>query len=81
MRHFIGLLIIIFSLTGTAWAQSESDLKQFFEGKTVTLRIDLPATKEGVNIYPEREGLRTREVLRLLGQPRRCQSGTKAAMW
>lgn len=54
MKHILGLLIIIFSLTGTAWAQSETDLKQFFEGKTVTLRIDLPATREGVNIYPER---------------------------
>jgi hypothetical protein len=54
MKHILGLLIIIFSLTGTAWAQSESDLKQFFEGKSVTLRIDLPATREGVNIYPER---------------------------
>jgi hypothetical protein len=54
MKKFIGLLIFIFSLTGTAWAQSESDLKQFFEGKTVTLRIDLPATKDGVSIYPER---------------------------
>ena len=54
MRRFIGLLIVVFSLTGTAWAQSESDLRQFFEGKKVTMRIDLPATKDGVNIYPER---------------------------
>lgn len=54
MKHILGLLIIIFSLTGTVWAQSEVDLKQFFEGKTVTLRIDLPATRDGVNIYPER---------------------------
>ena len=54
MNKFIGLLIIIFSLTGTAGAQSEGELKQFFEGKSVTLRIDLPATKDGVNIYPER---------------------------
>ena len=54
MKHIIGLLLIVFSSTGTAWAQSESELKQFFEGKTVTLRIDLPATKDGVNIYPER---------------------------
>jgi hypothetical protein len=54
MKHILGLLVIIFSLTGTVSAQSEKDLKQFFEGKTVTLRLDLPATKEGVNIYPER---------------------------
>lgn len=54
MKHFIGLLIIFFLFTVTGRAQSETDLKQFFEGKTVTLRIDLPATKAGVNIYPER---------------------------
>lgn len=54
MRRIIGFLIIIFSTTSTVWAQSETDLKQFFEGRTVTLRIDLPATKEGVNVYPER---------------------------
>lgn len=54
MKHFIGLLIILFLFTVTGRAQSETDLRQFFEGKTVTLRIDLPATKDGVNIYPER---------------------------
>ena len=54
MKHFIGLLIIFFLFTLTGRAQSATDLKQFFEGKTVTLRIDLPATKNGVNIYPER---------------------------
>ena len=54
MKNFIGLLIILFLFTVTGRAQSETDLRQFFEGKTVTLRIDLPATKDGVNIYPER---------------------------
>ena len=54
MKHFIGLLIIFFLFTVTGRAQSETELKQFFQGKTVTLRIDLPATKDGVNIYPER---------------------------
>jgi len=54
MLRLIGFLIIIFSAISPVWAQSETDLKQSFEGRTVTLRIDLPATKAGVNIYPER---------------------------
>ena len=35
-------------------AQSESDLAQFFDGKTVAVKIDMPATKEGVDVFPER---------------------------
>src|SRR5262249_15033712 len=35
-------------------AQSEADLKRHFEGKKVKVLIDLPATKEGVDVYPER---------------------------
>ncbi|MCS6884741.1 MAG: hypothetical protein RMM17_02875 [Acidobacteriota bacterium] len=36
-------------------AQSELELKRYFEGKYVRVRIDMPATKDGVDIYPERE--------------------------
>jgi hypothetical protein len=38
----------------TVSAQTELDLKQYFEGRHVTLKMDMPATKEGVNVYPER---------------------------
>ena len=54
MRYLIGFLLVIFSTTSTVWAQSEADLERFFQGQTVTLRIDLPATRDGVNIHPER---------------------------
>jgi hypothetical protein len=54
MRYLLGFLLVIFSTTSTVWAQSQADLERFFQGQTVTLRIDLPATREGVNIYPER---------------------------
>lgn len=33
-------------------AQSEAELKQYFEGKRVTLKIAMPGTEEGVDIYP-----------------------------
>lgn len=37
-----------------AFAQTEADLKAFFEGKRVEVKIDMPATKDGINVYPER---------------------------
>jgi len=36
-------------------AQSEAQLKQYFEGKRVTLKIAMPGTEEGVDIYPGTE--------------------------
>jgi hypothetical protein len=54
MLRILLILLIISSIGLTASAQSESDLKEYFEGKQVIFRIDMPATSEGVNIYPER---------------------------
>jgi hypothetical protein len=47
-----GALITIFAATTTA--QSELDLKRHFEGQKVTVLIDMPATKDGIDIYAER---------------------------
>ena len=33
-------------------AQSEAALQEYFEGKTVTLKLAMPGTEEGVDIYP-----------------------------
>jgi hypothetical protein len=52
-RLFVILLVLIASVVGVS-AQTERDLKQHFEGKTVKLMIDMPVAKDGVNIYPER---------------------------
>ena len=35
-----------------ALGQNESVLRQAFEGKTVTVKIDMPATSRGVDVYP-----------------------------
>src|SRR5262249_11079411 len=45
-------------LLGTAApvaAQDEEALKRYFEGRRVAVRIDMPATADGVDVYPERE--------------------------
>ncbi len=55
MRKVLGLLIVIISAMVSVSAQPEQDLKRYFEGQTVSLKIDMPATREGLNVYPERE--------------------------
>jgi hypothetical protein len=37
----------------TAAAQNEGALRAAFEGRSVTLRIDMPATSQGVDVYPQ----------------------------
>jgi hypothetical protein len=36
-----------------AYAQGEGELRDFFEGKSVRLKIDMPATQEGIDLYPD----------------------------
>lgn len=58
MRYIQTLLftaIIVFTFTAFASAQTENHLKDYFEGKRVDVKIDMPATKDGINVYPERE--------------------------
>lgn len=50
IKLFSCILIILFTIRLTA--QDESALKRHFEGKKVTLKIDMPATKDGVDIHP-----------------------------
>ena len=49
-------------LCGLGWlvaapaaAQSEQQLRQAFEGRYVIVRMDMPATHKGIDLYPERE--------------------------
>jgi hypothetical protein len=57
MSRVVVLVIVVMCATVSVSAQAtraEQNLKQYFEGRNVTLRIDMPATKDGVNVYPER---------------------------
>jgi len=35
------------------FAQSESEFRDFFEGKSVIVKLDMPATQEGIDVYPD----------------------------
>lgn len=54
MKSIIGILALIILGAGSVSAQNEVELKRYFEGRRVELKMDMPATKAGVNIYPER---------------------------
>jgi hypothetical protein len=48
-RPFLPLFLITPALL---FGQSEAGLRGHFEGKHVTVKIDMPATKDGVDVYP-----------------------------
>ncbi len=45
--------LLVVTLVTPAAAQDERTLKQFFEGKMVTVKIDMPATQQGIDLHPE----------------------------
>src|SRR6185436_19419660 len=45
-------LLALLLLPLRAEAQSEAALKDYFEGKSVTLKLAMPGTESGVDIYP-----------------------------
>jgi hypothetical protein len=54
MKKLYSLIAIILLSAAAVSAQTEAELKRYFEGRRVVLKIDMPATTDGVNVYPER---------------------------
>jgi hypothetical protein len=53
-RQFRFLLTVcLVSLAAPAYAQNETALRDFFEGKSVRLKMDMPATQQGVDVVPD----------------------------
>jgi hypothetical protein len=50
MRTLVLLALLISPLV--AHAQSEAALKEYFEGRTVKLKLAMPGTEDGVDVYP-----------------------------
>ncbi len=46
------ILPVLLLSPGVAAAQSEAALKNYFEGRSVTLKLAMPGTESGVDIYP-----------------------------
>jgi hypothetical protein len=52
MRALLGVALALATVSQGAAAQNEGALRAAFEGRTVTARIDMPATSQGVDVYP-----------------------------
>ena len=48
----ISILAALMALAAPLQAQNEAMLRQAFEGKVVAVKIDMPATQQGVDVYP-----------------------------
>ena len=46
------ILSVLLLSPGLAAAQSEAALKNYFEGRSITLKLAMPGTESGVDIYP-----------------------------
>lgn len=49
-----GCAVLLFAAMCPLLAQSPEALSQFFEGKQVAVKMDMPATQQGADIYPQR---------------------------
>ncbi|MEP7273493.1 MAG: hypothetical protein ABI882_18495, partial [Acidobacteriota bacterium] len=54
MKRLLLLIAIVLTVTSRIHAQDERGLAQYFEGKSVIVKIDMPATQAGITIYPQR---------------------------
>jgi S1-C subfamily serine protease len=54
MRSIAFAALLLLS-AGTAAAQTEQDLRGAFEGKEIRLKIDMPGSSNGVDVYPQRK--------------------------
>lgn len=52
MRGMTGLIVALPLVASVASAQDEMTLRQAFEGKMVTTRLEMPATSKGVDVFP-----------------------------
>jgi hypothetical protein len=54
MRALTSLVsVCLLAVAAPAFAQSEAELKDFFEGKSVRVKMDMPATQQGVDVFPD----------------------------
>ncbi|MDQ6612687.1 MAG: hypothetical protein M3Y64_09670 [Gemmatimonadota bacterium] len=52
MRRAISVTVAMVVISGTAQAQNEAVLRSAFEGRTVTVKVEMPATAKGIDVFP-----------------------------
>jgi hypothetical protein len=51
MRTSLAILLLT-AVTTPAWSQSEDQLRAYFEGRSVVVKLEMPGTEDGVDVYP-----------------------------
>jgi len=51
-RSIPACILALLAVSARAQAQSEAALRDYFEGRTITVKIAMPGTENGVDIYP-----------------------------
>ncbi|AXC14820.1 hypothetical protein ACPOL_5572 [Acidisarcina polymorpha] len=52
MKKPVALLLLVFATLSLQAQDASTALSQFFEGKQVVVKIDMPGTQQGIDIYP-----------------------------
>jgi len=55
MRRLLPSLLLLALLPGGLQAQNEAALRRAFEGQSVVVKIDMPGTSSGVNVFPSQD--------------------------
>ena len=45
-------LLLLAALARPVFAQTEAQIRSYFEGQTIRVKLDMPGTSEGVDVYP-----------------------------
>jgi hypothetical protein len=53
MHRVLLPVCLVAAFAAPAYAQSEPELRDFFEGKSVVIKLDMPATQEGIDVFPD----------------------------
>jgi hypothetical protein len=53
MHRFLLPVCLVAAVASPVYAQSEPELRDYFEGKSVAVKLDMPATQEGIDVYPD----------------------------
>jgi hypothetical protein len=53
MHRALFAAVVLVSASVSAAAQDESVMRDFFEGKSVVVKMDMPGTQQGIDIFPD----------------------------
>jgi hypothetical protein len=55
MFRLLAVVALLALLPAALLAQDEATLRRYFEGRTVVVRVDMPGTSRGIDVWPGRE--------------------------